>query len=61
MNDEQSVQGTTYVPASTRVFDDRYTPNDRRQHLVVKALRMLPAVMITAASVTSHQYLAPFI
>ncbi|MBW8707067.1 hypothetical protein MBT84_46295 [Streptomyces sp. MBT84] len=49
------------MPASTRVFDDRYRPNDRKQHLLVKALRILPAVMIIAASVTSHQYLGLFI
>ncbi|MEV5177158.1 transposase [Streptomyces flaveolus] len=52
--DAQSVKAAASVPAVTRGFDGGKRVNGRKRHIVVDALGLLLAVMVTAASVTDR-------
>nr|WP_158712673.1 MULTISPECIES: IS5 family transposase [Streptomyces] len=52
--DAQSVTAAAWVPAVTRGFDGGKRVNGRKRHIVVDALGLLLAVMVTAASVTDR-------
>jgi transposase len=53
--DSQSVKGAASVPAASRGFDGGKKVNGRKRHIVVDALGLLLAVMVTAASVTDRE------
>ncbi|MFF8619337.1 transposase [Streptomyces sp. NPDC015350] len=52
--DAQPVRGAASVPAATRGFDGGKKVNGRKRHIVVDILGLLPAVMVTTASVTDR-------
>ncbi|MFJ9713903.1 IS5 family transposase [Streptomyces sp. NPDC101234] len=53
--DAQSVKAAASVPAASRGFDGGKKVNGRKRHIVVDALGLLLAVMVTAASVTDRE------
>lgn len=53
--DAQSVKTAASVPAASRGFDGGKKVNGRKRHIVVNALGLLLAVMVTAASVTDRE------
>ncbi|MFF1545004.1 IS5 family transposase [Streptomyces sp. NPDC058291] len=53
--DAQSVKGAASVPTASRGFDSGKKVNGRKRHIVVDALGLLLAVMVTAASVTDRE------
>ena len=52
--DAQPVKGAASVPAATGGFDGGKKVNGRKRHIVVDILGLLPAVMVTTASVTDR-------
>ncbi|MGW1351459.1 transposase [Streptomyces sp. NPDC002409] len=52
--DAQPVKGAASVPAATGGFDGGKKVNGRKWHIVVDILGLLPAVMVTTASVTDR-------
>ena len=52
--DAQSVKGAATVPAVSRGFDGAKKVNGRKRHIVIDALGLLLAVLVTAASVTDR-------
>ncbi|MFB7956944.1 transposase [Streptomyces sp. NPDC056045] len=52
--DAQPVKGAASVPAATGGFDGGKKVNGRKRYIVVDILGLLPAVMVTTASVTDR-------
>jgi transposase len=49
--DSQSVQGSDTVPAASRGYDAGKKTNGRKRHIAVDSLGLLPAVVVTVASI----------